>query len=308
MKSTPALEDAFAAHRPFLWSLCYRLCGDAADAEDLVQDTFVRALQHPPSRTDAPWRPWLVKVALNLGRDLLRRRRRRGYVGPWLPAPVDEPPAPEGAGPGARYDRLESVTVAFLLALEALTPAQRAVLLLRDVFDYSVRETAGVLEMSEPAVRTTHLRARRRMQDYDRDRVRPGGALQEATRQALTRFLTALQEGDTAGVESLLAEDAAAVSDGGGEFAGARRVVRGRANVAAFFVGLTKKAGQARHVALGTFNGLPAVVIDVEGGKTGWAPRVVLQCELDGAGHIRRVYSSMATRKLTAVNSTAAIR
>src|SRR6185295_3737443 len=86
--ASPALEAVFAEHRPFLWSLCYRLCGDAAD---VVQETFVRALQHPPRRTDAPWRPWLVKVALNLGRDLLRRRRRRGYVGPWLPAPVDEP-------------------------------------------------------------------------------------------------------------------------------------------------------------------------------------------------------------------------
>jgi RNA polymerase sigma-70 factor, ECF subfamily len=299
--AAPALENAFAEHRSFLWSLCYRLCGDAADAEDLVQETFVRALQHPPARTEAPWRPWLVKVALNLGRDLLRRRRRRGYVGPWLPAPVDEPAAPEGAGPAARYDRLESVTVAFLLALEALTPAQRAVLLLRDVFDYSVREAAQGLEMSEASVRTTHLRARRRMQDYDRARVRPGPALQEGTRQALARFLTALQEGDAKGVAALLAEDAAAVSDGGGEFAGARRVVHGRANVTAFFVGLARKAGQTRHVSLRTFNGLPAVVIEVEGGKTGWAPRVVFQCDLDADGLIRRVYTSMSSRKLRAV-------
>src|SRR5215813_13306039 len=89
MATAAALETAFAEHRPFLWSLCYRLCGDAADAEDLVQETFVRALQHPPRRTDVPWRPWLVKVALNLGRDLLRRRRRRGYVGPWLPSPIE---------------------------------------------------------------------------------------------------------------------------------------------------------------------------------------------------------------------------
>jgi len=308
--SAPAaqVEHAFAAHRPFLWSLCYRLCGDAADADDLVQETFVRALQHPPARTDEPWRPWLVRVALNLGRDLLRRRRRRGYVGPWLPAPVEEPAAPAEAGPEARYDRLESVTVAFLLALEALTPAQRAVLLLRDVFDYSVREAARALEMSEPNVKTTHLRARRRMQEYDRSRVRPGAALQLSTREALARFLGCLQAGDTAGVEALLADDVAAISDGGGEFAGARRSVLGRANVAAFFVGLTKKAGPTGPVALRAFNGLPAVLIEMAAPHTGWAPRLVLQCELDGRGLIRRVYASMATRKLVKVGATPAAR
>src|SRR6185369_3757547 len=105
---------------------------------------------------------------LNLGRDLLRRRRRRRYEGPWLPAlldtdemPMDEPPTPASDSPAARYDRLESVTLAFLLALEALTPAQRAVLLLRDVFDYSVRETADALDMSETNIKVTLHRARR---------------------------------------------------------------------------------------------------------------------------------------------------
>src|SRR6185295_2830674 len=152
-------QDVFQAHERFLWGLCYRLTGSAADADDLVQETFVRAIERPPARTDMPWRPWLVRVALNLGRDLLRRRRRAGYVGPWLPAPIDtgddaSPPSfePEIPGVGStegRYDLLESVTFAFLLALEALTPTQRAVLLLRDVFDYSVREVADALDLSE---------------------------------------------------------------------------------------------------------------------------------------------------------------
>src|SRR5215813_3837614 len=78
----------FDEHRHFLWGLCYRMTGNAADAEDIVQDTFVKALEKPPADTRAPWRPWLAKVAINLSRDRLRRRRRQEYFGPWLPSPV----------------------------------------------------------------------------------------------------------------------------------------------------------------------------------------------------------------------------
>ena len=105
--STPAaarIEDAFREHRSFLWGLCYRLTGNAADADDVVQETFVRALRSPPARTDEPWRPWLVRVALNLGRDVLRRRRRRRYDGEWLPSPIateDEPSIRSRGRPGA---------------------------------------------------------------------------------------------------------------------------------------------------------------------------------------------------------------
>ena len=123
------LADVYSEQRPFLWSLCYRMLGSAADAEDVVQDTFVRAIEHPPARTDLPIRPWLVKVALNRSRDVLRRRQRRHYVGPWLPSPIDTgdesaPPAHEPIVDGVhalegRYDLLESVSFAFLLALEA---------------------------------------------------------------------------------------------------------------------------------------------------------------------------------------------
>jgi RNA polymerase sigma-70 factor (ECF subfamily) len=301
--ATPALavERAFSEHRPFLWSLLYRMCGDAADAEDLVQETFVRALQHPPARTDEPWRPWLVRVAMNLGRDLLRRRRRRRYEGPWLPSPAEDPPAEPSLGPGARYDRMESVSLAFLLALEALGPAQRAVLILRDVLDYSVRETAAALGLTPPNVKTTHLRARRKMAAYDRARRPPTSELRRQTRAALERFLLSLQSGDAAAVQSLLAEDVVSMADGGGEYAAARHPVAGRARVASLMVGLSSRM-RPSEAEVRELNGLPALVARFDDVPPGWAPRATLQVELDEQGLIRRIYSVSATRKLCALS------
>ena len=111
--------DTLETDRRLLWGLCYRMTGNAADADDLVQETFVRAIEKPPLRTDQPMRPWLIRVAINLSRDLLRRRRRNGYVGPWLPSPVPtdeespasyEPPAPDTDSPCSRYDLKESIS------------------------------------------------------------------------------------------------------------------------------------------------------------------------------------------------------
>jgi RNA polymerase sigma-70 factor (ECF subfamily) len=306
-----AVEDAFREHRGFLWGLSYRMVGSAADADELVQETFVRALERPPADIGRPWRPWLTRVAVNLGRDLLRRRKRRRYEGPWLPGPVPtgagglpQEPVDPSPGPGARYDRLESVTVAFLLALEALTPAQRAVLLLRDVFDYSVREAAEALEMSEANVKTTHLRARRVIDSYDRRRgARPGRA--QRSGQALERFLSCVAQGDAAGLEALLARDVRAIADAGGEFAAARREVSGAEAVAHLYLGLSQKGGRVTDVRWLTLNGQPAVEIRFAGGRPGWAPRVILQADVDAEGRIERLYSMMATCKLTAVDAGA---
>lgn len=133
--SAPDYAALFDAEHRFVWALCYRMTGNAADADELTQETFVRAMESPPARTAAPWRPWLVRVATNLARDRLRRRRRGGYRGTWLPSPIEtgdeEPPAyelpPESSSPTeGRYELIESVSYAFLLALEALTPQQRA--------------------------------------------------------------------------------------------------------------------------------------------------------------------------------------
>lgn len=306
-----ALADAFAADRRFLWGLCYRMTGSAADADDVVQETFARALERPPRRTAEPLRPWLVRVAMNAARDLLRRRKRRAYVGPWLPAPVEtgdeeSPPAHEPALPGGdttagRYDLLESVSFAFLLALEALTPRQRAVLLLRDVFDYSVRQTADALDLSEENVKTTHHRARRAMQSYDRSRCVPTRTLQAHTRQALERFMVALATGDQRAVEELLADDVRAVSDGAGEFHAARVPVVGRGKVARFYAKIAARRSPEARSEIRVLNGLPALVSEMGGTLPGEAVRMVLRVEVDADGRIVRLHAILASRKLTAV-------
>jgi RNA polymerase sigma-70 factor (ECF subfamily) len=302
---TADIAPVFNEHRTFLWAVSYRLTGNAADADDIVQETFVRALTRPPLDLDRPWRPWLVRVAVNLGRDLLRRRRRRGgYEGQWLPSPIEtEPPShepPDKAGdPAARYDMLESVSFAFLLALEALTPMQRAALLLRDVFDYSAVETARALGISEANARTVHLRARRALAGYDARR-RPIDAVRgRLEAETLRKFLACVTAGDVAGVEAMLAKDARAVSDSAGEFHSNRVPVVGRRKVAALLVGVVKGL-ERRRAEVRLLNGHPALIAEREP-KAGFGPRWVTQLELDEGGRITSVYTVLATRKLTAV-------
>jgi RNA polymerase sigma-70 factor (ECF subfamily) len=308
-----AIGSLFEEHRGFLWSLCYRLTGSAADADDVVQDTFVRAMERPPRRTDEPLRPWLVKVALNLGRDLLRRRKHRHYTGPWLPSPIEtnseeratsngsEPPSHEPLSTEGRYDLLESVSFAFLVALEALRPTQRAVLILRDVFDYSVRETAGALDLTEANVKTTHHRARQAMAAYDAARQIPTAERQEASATALRRFLQALQAHDVAAIETLLADEVKTTTDGGGEFRSALRTVVGREKVMRFYLAVSAYAEHAT-IKTPTLNGVPSVVVEVPSPAPGVAPRFTMTAELDAHGKIAHLYVVSATGKLTAIS------
>jgi RNA polymerase sigma-70 factor (ECF subfamily) len=288
-------------HERFLWALCYRMTGSAADADDLVQETFARALERPPRDTQAPLRPWLTQVAVNLARDALRRRKRAPYVGPWLPSPLDtedavavEPLATEG-----RYDLLESVSYAFLLALEALNPKQRAVLLLRDVFDYSVRETAEVLGASEANVKQIHLRARRAMDAYDTQRVVPTREMQQRNKEALDRFVGALLSNDVAQVEAVLASSVTAMTDGAGRYHAAMNVVRGAQRVARFMMGVSAKRGTPLDVELRNLNGFPAVIARYDSTKDArLAPLVMFQVDLAPDGRISAVHSVLAPGKM----------
>lgn len=304
------LAEEAREHERFLWGLCYRMTGVAADADELVQETYARVLTSPPERREQ-LRGWLTRVATNLARDTLRRRKREGYVGPWLPSPVETeeeaPPGVEARLPGGgttegRYELLESVSFAFLLALEALTPKQRAVLLLRDVFDYSVREVAECLGMSEGNVKVVHHRARAAMDAYDRERCIPTPALQERTRQALEHFLGALITEDVAAVESLLAGEVKGLTDGGGETYASRVPLLGPARVALFFHRVTRRNGAPTTAEVRLLNGLPALVATFPATEDAKAARkVVLRVELGEDGRIKQVHSVLATHKLTAV-------
>lgn len=306
----PGLEAAFAAERGFLAGLCYRMTGSPTDAEDLVQETFVRALEHPPGDTSRAWRPWLTHVALNLSRDHLRRRRRRAYVGPWLPgvvatdadAPAHEPWVGAVSTEG-RYDLVESIGIAFLVALEALTPNQRAVLLLRDVFDYDVRATAEALDLGEANVKVTLLRARRAMAAYDRDRPVSMRAAQAQTRVALERFVACLLAADAEGAQRLMRDDAIAIGDGGSEFPAARRVVAGADRVARLHLGLARHLEADVSLAIRSINGLPALVLERPNARDRFAPRIVFALRVDAAGRIVATYSILAPAKLARVDA-----
>ena len=311
-------EAAFREHERYLWQVLYRLTGSAADADDLVQETFVRAMEKPPPDLEASLRPWLVRVGINLGRDQLRRRRRTVYAGPWLPSPVPTEAVGAGSAGGSapashepgdtalisaegRYDLIESVSFAFLLALEALTPKQRAVLLLRDVFDYTVRETAWALDVTEANVKTTLHRARRTMAAYDADRPDRGAEAIARTRETLEKFLGLFAAGDTRAIESMLAEDVKALSDGGGEYVAARNPVLGPDHVARFATGVRPPVEAICDARVRELNGAPAIDLVLAPGHARYAPRVVITCDLDRDGRIRNVYAVLATRKLTAV-------
>lgn len=300
-----AVAPRLEGERRFLFGLGYRLTGSTADAEDIVQDTFARVLAHPPPDLNRPLRPYLVRIAVNLGRDRYRQRRRARYVGPWLPWPLagegeeDEAlalRAPAEQGPEERYSAQESARFAFLLALEALSPNERAVLVLRDVLDYSVREAAEALGLKEPHIKTLHLRARRAIHGHPT--AAPRRRHKEQSDAALMQFLTALSSGDTAQVEALLAADVQLRSDGGGHFKAALRVVQGPAKVTRFFLKLIAKfqVGDALITPL-TVNGQAAVLIEQEQ-RSGIAPRTLLMLDLDGDGRVRDVHLVQSPEKL----------
>ena len=313
MSTEVLFANAFETEKGLLWGLCYRMTGCAADADDIVQETFIKALESPPPDLDKPLRPWLVRVAMNLSRDYLRRRRRGRYVGPWLPSPLptDEArvipsfePGPSAEGsPMARYEMLESVSFAFLLALEALTPVQRAVLLLRDVFDYSTGETAEALDLTEPNVKVLLHRARHKMQDYDKNPALLNSARTQATQEALEHFLLYLHQRNVPALEALLREDAVLKSDGGGEVRAALNTISGREKVLKLIFGLAKKARSKWDVSFVTLNGLPAAVLTIEQSDPNLASLYTLHCEVDASGRIQAINLVAAPSKLKLIKA-----
>lgn len=303
MDTTVDYSALYDEQRDFLWGYGYRLTGSAADAEDLVQDVFIRAMERPPADTSRPWRPWLVRVVTNLVRDGARRDRlgRKSYVGPWLPSPVasDDPrirlTETDASG---RYEMRESVSMAFLLALEVLSSQQRAVLLLRDVYDYSVQETSEILELTPANVKTTLHRARQALEHYDAGRRPPTEERRGVTRAVLEKLLESLGRQDIDGIEALLAEGVQAISDGNGRFYAAKKPVFGRHRVASLYAKISPAPGESVALEIRELNGLPALIAERPEAPEGYAQRFVLLLDVDDTGQILAIYNVLNSDKL----------
>lgn len=251
--STSRIRD-FDRHRPLLFSIAYRMLGSVMDAEDIVQEAFVRWQGASEGEVRSP-RAYLSAVVTRLSIDQLRsaRVRREEYVGPWLPEPLPEEPAPDVADAAALN---ESLSVAFLVLLESLTPTERAVFLLREVFDYDYDEISRLVGKSEANCRQIAHRAR----GYVAAR-RPRFERSPEQEERLTgSFLEACMDGDMEGLLELLAEDIVLWSDGGGKVRAALNPIRGSDRVARFFMGILGKAPPGLVVRQTRVNGQPGII------------------------------------------------
>ncbi|MEW2085789.1 RNA polymerase sigma-70 factor [Streptomyces sp. NPDC005283] len=252
---TSGTAEEFSAHRPRIFGLAYRLLGSAEEAEDAVQDAYLRwsgadrgAIEHPGA--------WLAKVVTNLCLNRLTSARvqREAYVGPWLPEPVF---TQDGSlGPLESAEQRDAVSTALLVLLERLTPTERAVYVLREAFDYGHRDIAGVLNLSEANCRQLYRRALQRVATPE-TRFTPAA---ERQHELVESFVMAAREGDLAGLEELLAKDVTWWSDGGGKVTAARRPLVGRETVVRFLVSGAQRFAGGLDLTVAEVNGAPALV------------------------------------------------
>ena len=259
--------ETFESYRSYLFGIAYRMLGSAMDAEDMVQETYLRYQAASPSAITS-LQAYLTTILTRLCIDQLHlaRRQREQYLGPWLPEPIITADAPELANVEERVDKEESISLAFLVLLEQLQPAERAVFLLREVFDYEYPEIAAFLGKSEVACRQWFSRAKKHLGDH-RPRF---PASPETQKQLLTSFLQAVQTGEMVPLMNLLAEDVTFWGDGGGKVKGAATSpITGRMAVAAFFLETQAvfqgSLPEGSHAELAEVNGQPALIIRSEG-------------------------------------------
>ena len=276
----------FEELRRRLFGIAYRMIGTTADAEDIVQEAYLRWHQADTEEIRSA-EAWLVSVVTRLSIDKLRKAtvERENYVGPWLPEPIvaDTSPSPE-----EELETESDLSMAYLVLLERLTPVERAAFLLHDVFDCAYPLIANILRKSEAACRQVVHRARQRVRS-EKARFTASDA---ARRSLIQQFMAAADAGDDVTLLSLFAKDATLTSDGGGIVPAARRVVQGRSRIARLYLVLAKKLGPRLQNELLTINGEPGVVMYLDG-----APLATISFETDGES-ITALYTILNPQKL----------
>jgi RNA polymerase sigma-70 factor (ECF subfamily) len=251
----------FTSARPLLFSIAYRMLGSVADAEDLVQDAYLRWQEAPEAEVREP-RAYLATIVTRLAINQLRsaRHRRETYVGPWLPEPLVTNHAPDPSEP---VELAESLSMAFMVMLERLSPIERAVLLLRDVFEFEYAEIARIVDKSEANCRQLLARAKKHIGASE-----PRFDVDRAQAERLTeRFTQAATAGEMEGMLAVLAEDITLWADGGGKVKGAAlRPIHGAESVARFIMGVLQRFVPAERTMRSTqINGEPGFVVYVSG-------------------------------------------
>jgi RNA polymerase sigma-70 factor, ECF subfamily len=256
------MMESFESYRSYLFSIAYRMLGSAMDAEDTVQETYLRYQSTPPESITSP-KAFLTTIITRLCMDQLHlaRRKREVYPGPWLPEPIITATTLESIDPAERVDREESISLAFLMLLEQLQPLERAVFLLREVFDYDYAEIAAFLGKSEVTCRQWFSRAKKHLADH-RPRF---SAPPETQKQMLRSFQRALQAGEMTALMNMLAEDVTFWADGGGKVKGvATHQLFGRDVVIPFMLSNTPNFRNTlppdSRVELAEVNGQPALI------------------------------------------------
>jgi len=251
--------ESFETYRSYLFAIAYRMLGSAMDAEDMVQETYLRYQTTPP-QTIRSLKAYLTTILVRLCMDQLQlaRRKREQYVGPWLPEPIRTAETPEAADPEKRVEMEESISLAFLVLLEQLQPFERAVFLLREVFAYEFAEIATMLDKSEAACRRSFSRAKLHLASH-RPRF---PASPETHRQLLTAYFQAVQNGEMTALKDQLAEEVTLWADGGGNVKqAALRPISGREAVARFSLGTKRFWPENSRVELAEVNGQAALII-----------------------------------------------
>jgi RNA polymerase sigma-70 factor (ECF subfamily) len=262
----PEADGTFERHRNHLRGVAYRMLGSVSDAQDVLQEAFLRWRAVDPNSVHEP-RAFLTRIVTRLCLDVLKsaRLRRESYVGTWLPEPLVTPPEP-GRDLG---ELAEDLSIALLLTLERLSPLERAAFLLHDVFDIDYPNVAQTLERSEAACRQLVTRAREHVRQ-DRPRF---STTREASVRVIGAFAQVMQTGDISSLSELLAEDAVFYTDSGGKRLAARQPIVGRAKILRFFQGIITKYGMPPpgSVEPTTLNGLPGFLLHAAEGLEGIA-------------------------------------
>ena len=251
--------ESFETYRSYLFSIAYRMLGSAMDAEDMVQETYLRYQTTPP-QTIHSLKAYLTTILVRLCMDQLQlaHRKREQYVGPWLPEPILTTETAETGDPEKRVEMEESISLAFLVLLEQLQPFERAVFLLREVFAYEFAEIATMLDKSEAACRRSYSRAKLHLRAH-RPRF---PASPQIHQQLLSGYFQAVQTGEMTPLMNLLSEDVILWADGGGKVKqAALRPIRGRDAVTRFSLGTKRFWPEDYRIEPGEVNGQAALII-----------------------------------------------